>query len=170
LSGPFPASPHREPPRLRRGYVLEPRSITWNAVSVCRLEDDEFFAARTLTMPLSPAVKAPPIFVLELTENFSVKPLSALDSKFELLTVIETDPFVVPLAAVYAVSVPRSTNITFAALACELAWLLTPVVEVPFALLLAWLFAGVAGCAANAAAGTLARARAATIATLCIRI
>src|SRR5258708_7745735 len=123
-------------------------------------------------MPLSPAVKVPAIFVLELTANVRVEPLSVLDSRFELLTVIETEPFVVPLAAVYAVSVPRSTNIPFAALACELASLLAPVVELAVALLFALLLAGVAGCdgfAANATAGRAARANEAMIATLWIR-
>ena len=129
--------------------------MTWKAVSVVSVADGVFFAARTLTMPLSRALKVPAIFVVELTANVSVEFLSKLDSWFELLTVIETEPFVVPLAAVYAVSVPRSTNITFAALACELALLLAPVVDVAFALLLALLLAGVAGCdgcAAKAAA------------------
>src|SRR5258708_31885326 len=112
-------------------------------------------------MPLSPAVKVPAILVLDMTANVTVEPLRVLDSRFELLTVIETEPFVVPLAAVYAVSVPRSTNITFAALACELASLLAPVVELAVAWLFALLLAGVAGCdgfAANATVGRAARA------------
>ena len=75
-----------------------------------------------------------------------------LESKFELLTVIEIEPFTVAVAAVYLLSVPRSTHITVGVAGCE-ASAVVAVVE-------ACEDAGVAGCegcdgsVASAAAGT----------------
>src|SRR5512146_719696 len=79
------------------------------------------FGPRNFTMPLSFAVNVPTIFVDDETANVSDWPLSEAPCRFELLTVIVTKPLLVPLAAVYAVSVPLSTYITFGA-----AWLCAP--------------------------------------------
>jgi hypothetical protein len=63
----------------------------------------DFFGARTLTMPWSPLAMTLSLWsttvVFELTVNVSVRLFSVFCSKFELLTVIETDPLVVVVAA-----------------------------------------------------------------------
>src|SRR5262245_27975830 len=91
--------------------------------------------------------------VLEETGNVSVRAFSVgLESWFRLLTVIEITPFVAPFAAVYLLSVPRSTNRTCGGLGFELAVVAGAAATVAAAVVVfvAWLFAcvlaGVVGC------------------------
>src|SRR5579859_4890553 len=78
------------------------------------------FGPRSFTMPSSLAVKVPTTFVEDETANVSDWFFRDAPWRFELLTVIVTEPLIAPLAAVYAVRVPRRTYITFgAALLCE---------------------------------------------------
>jgi di/tricarboxylate transporter len=108
--------------------------------------------------------------VVESTTSVSDIPFNVWASRLELFTAIVMLPFVPPLAAVYDVSVPRSTNATLGTLPDPLF----PIVEVAFAATLACMvFAGVAGCggfAASAPAGTAATATAAPRAIFLIRI
>src|SRR5436309_7967893 len=135
---------------------MAPWSMTWKAVLVCSAVAFEPFAARTLTMPLSLLAIGLPSWsttvVLLFVAKVSVIVFSVAESKFELLTVIEIEPFTVAVAAVYLLSVPRSTHITVGVAGCE-ACAVVAVVE-------ACEDAGVAGCegcdgsVASAAAGT----------------
>jgi len=77
--------------------------MIWNAVCFCSAVASESLAARTLTMPRSLSAIGLPscrtTFVLLSVAKVSVVPLRVFDSKFELLTVIEIEPFVVFVAA-----------------------------------------------------------------------
>src|SRR5438046_14852 len=116
--------------------------MTSNAGFVCSAVAFEPFVARTLTMPLSLLAIGLPSWsttlVVLLVAKVSVIVFSVFESKLELLTVIEIEPFTVAVAGVYLLSVPRSTHITVGVAGCE-ACAVVAVVE-------ACEDAGVAGC------------------------